>query len=185
MAFISKSNWSRSCNANPLHKLSFSRWQGNKWSDWIWTDLAAILKSNFLLPLFLRTATAGENYGSKKNKASAVLSLAALSKKNFCIFPWMKKDLKKKDSCAGMLPKYCQTNTGNPPWVQSFCIPHWALHGKGSEGEEEGKLRGAVALSSSAWALLSLSSGDGWTKTQPRGLPPLPRTSKRPWKWHN
>lgn len=162
MAFISKSNWSPSCNANPLHRLSFSRCRGNKWSDGIWTDLAAILKSNFLLPLSLCTATAGKNYGSKKNKASAVLRLAALSNKNFCIFSWMKKGFKKgihvqvwmyMCSAAQIL---CQINVGNPHWVQSCCIPHRALHGKGSKEEEEGK--GREVQRSRSFVLPSLGS---------------------------
>lgn len=184
MAFISKSNWSPSCTANPLHMLSFSGCQGNKWSDGIWTDFAAILRSNFLLPLSPRTATAGENYGTKKNKASAALKLAALSYKIFCVFPWMKKVLKKRIHVQVCCPNGVPDSCGQPTLrVQSCCIPHRALDGREGKGEEEGKLRGAAALASPAWALLSLFSRDGWARTQPRGLPPLPRT--RPRKWHN
>lgn len=71
----------------PLHTVLFSGCQENKRSDGIWKDLAEIQKSNFLLPFPPPTAAAGENYGSKKNKAPAMLKLAALSNKNFYIFP--------------------------------------------------------------------------------------------------
>jgi len=147
-------------------------------------------KSDFLLPVLPPTATAGENDEGKKNKAPAMLKLAAPLSKIFYIFPWIMK--KKKEKKKGFLCKYaarmvCQTSAGSPHQEPTERL-HSSPRARGQRWVGRGARRSS-SPGSGARASIAVAGAPEAARSKPEtgagGLPSRPGAGQKPRKWQN